>query len=60
MLELASQLDFTLEPLCGQAGRYFAREHLHNDLASEPDLFGNKNTRHSAAAQLALEVVGIA
>ena len=33
------------------------REHLHDDLASEPDFVGDEDARHPAAAELALERV---
>jgi hypothetical protein len=52
--------NLALEPLGTQPFGEFRREHFHDNLPLEPQLFGDEHPTHAAAAQLALEAIGIA
>ena len=39
--------------------RQLGREHLHDDLPLEPQFLGDEDAAHAAAAELALEAVGV-
>ena len=52
--------DLALEPLGAEPLREVGREHFHDDLALEPLLVGDEDAAHPAAAELALEAVGVA
>ena len=52
--------DLALEPFGAQPLRQIRREHLHDDLALESQLLGDEDAAHAAAAELALQAVGVA
>ena len=60
LLEPRDELDFAREAFRGQFGGKFGMQHLYHDAAAERDLRGEKDARHAAAAEFALEPVGVA
>ncbi len=60
LLQRGDRPDLALEPLGAEPLREVGREHLHDDLALEPLLLGDEDAAHAAAAELALEAVGVA
>lgn len=59
LLEPRRHANLAREALVRHAGRELRREHFHHDLAAERALLGYEHARHSAAAELALELVGL-
>ncbi len=59
MLQLGGELDLPLEPLLIHLGGHLGRQHLDDHLARESDLLGEEDATHPAAAQLALDAVGV-
>ena len=58
MLKPRRELDLALEPIRGNAGAELGRQQLYDDAAAEARFFSEKDTRHAAAAQFTLEIVG--
>ena len=60
MLERGRELDLAPEALDVDAGGQLGRQDLDDHLPAERGLLGDEHTAHAAAAELALEAVGIA
>ena len=60
LLQRGDRPDLALEALDADALRELGRQHLDDDLPLEPRLFGDEDAAHAAAAELALEAVGVA
>jgi hypothetical protein len=60
MLEARRQQDLALEALSAQASGELRRKYLDDDLPIERQVVDEKDARHSAAAQLALDAVPLA
>src|SRR6266487_2186187 len=58
VLELCRDENLALEALHVHAGRELGREDFDDDFPPQCRLLGHENTRHSAAAELALERIG--
>ena len=59
VLQLSGQRDLALEPVDGHLPRQLGGQHLDNDLPAERALRGDKHAGHAAAAELALDGVGV-
>ena len=59
VLETGGEPDLALEALDVHRGAGLGRQHLDHDLAAEPDLFGEEDATHPAAAQLPQDAVGV-
>jgi len=53
-------LDLALEAAHGQALRQLGRQYFDRDFPLEPYILGLEDVTHPAAAQLALEAIGVA
>jgi hypothetical protein len=60
MLELRSELDLAPESFNVDGRSEIRQKNFHDDLAPQRSLLGDKYTRHSSAAELALKGVVIA
>ena len=60
VLELGGERDLALEALDGERAAASGREHLDHHLAAERGLAGDEDARHPAAAELAVQGVGVA
>jgi hypothetical protein len=60
MLKARRELDLALESIGRNTGAELRRQQLHDDPAAEACFLGEQDTRHAAAAQLALDRVGVA
>ena len=60
MLQPGRELDLALEPLDVDRGAHLGRQDLDDDLAAEPDLLGEEDAAHAAAAQLLQDAVLVA
>ena len=58
-LQLCGQRDLALEPFYGHLSRHLGGQDLDNDLPAERALCGDKDAGHAAAAELALDGVGV-
>ena len=59
MLQRCGELDLAPEALDVTPAASLRRQHLHDDAAAERGLPGEEDVRHSAAAELALDAVGV-
>jgi len=59
VLQVGGDFDFLPEPRGADLAREFGREQLDHDLAVERRLSREEETTHPAAAELALDVVGV-
>src|SRR5262249_10955292 len=59
LLQRRDRTDLSLEPLGAQALREVGRQHFHHDSSLEPELFGDEDAAHAAAAKLALQAVRV-
>ena len=57
MLEPGGELDLALEPLGAERGCHLRVQHLEGHLALVLEIAGEKNRRHAAPAELALDEV---
>ena len=60
MLELRRERDLALEPIDGDLARHVGGQHLDHHLPAKRMLRGNEHAGHAAAAELALDGVGVA
>jgi hypothetical protein len=60
VLETGGELDLAAEPLGVDPGRELRRQDLYDDAPAELPLFGHEDATHPPAAELSLELVGIA
>ena len=60
MLESRSETDLSKEPLGPKLGRQLGMEDLERDGTIVPDVVGQVDHRHAAAAELTLERVAVA
>ena len=60
MLKSRGELNLAPEPLDVDGRRQIRRQHFYDYFATERNLLGDEDARHSAAAELALEHVAIA
>ena len=58
VLKVGDYVDLALEPLNAYCRSGVGRQHLDNNLPSQRGVFTEKDTRHSSAAELALEEAG--
>ena len=59
MLQPGGELDLALEPLGAERGGQLGVEHLERDRPVVPEVLGEVDRGHAAAAELALEPVAI-
>ncbi len=59
VLQLCGKRDFALEPVYGQLPRHLGGQDLDDDLPAERALRGDEDAGHAAAAELALDGVGV-
>ena len=60
MLQPRGELDLALEPLGRHAGGQLRGKQLDDDLAAEREFRSHIDARHPSAAELTIELVGIA
>ena len=60
MLEPRDELDLAAEPVGRDPFGRFGREDLDHDVAVQPDVVRDEHARHAAAAELAVDAVGVA
>ena len=60
MLQLGRELDLAAEPVDADARRQLGQQHLDHDVPAQRGLDRQEDPRHPAAAELALEAVGLA
>ena len=60
MLKVSRELNFPPESLGVDLGGQLGRQHLDDDTPAKLPLLGDEDAAHPSAAQLALELVGIA
>ena len=59
VLQPGGELDLALEPLGAERGGELGEEHLEGDRAVVPEVLGQVDRGHAAAAELALEPVAV-
>ncbi len=59
VLQRGGKANLALEPLRAHPGRQLGWQHLHHHLPAEPHFVGEEHAAHAAAAQLALDAVGV-
>ena len=59
VLQRGGQPDLALESLGAHARGQLGRQHFHHNLPAEPHFLGEEDTTHTAAAELALDAVGV-
>ena len=59
VLQLGGEANLALEPLHVHPGRHLGREDFNHHLPPQADLFGQEHAAHAAAAELALDAVGV-
>ena len=57
VLQVRGDGDLSLEAFRADTRRQFRRQNLHHHSATESNFLGEKNARHSAAAELFLDAV---
>ena len=60
VLQLGRELDLAAEPVDAHARRELGQQHLDDDVPAQRRLDRQEDPRHPAAAELALEAVGLA